>query len=303
MSDSRKSFGEDLARLRHERGVGVDELARATKIRASLLRALESGSFEFLPPPVFVVGYLQAVARHLGADPEPLVKRYRHLAGDTGPGSPPAENGVPEETPERPRRHVGVWIGAGLAVAAVAVAGAIWVAQWRGPAPALEAPAAPPPPEMAVEVPKGVAALPGQEGAIAGNSADEAGPAAAGARSPLAGAEAQGPSAPAAPSGEAVPRGETAAPTSPAPAGDLVLDFSAPCWTEIWQGDERILRRQVQAGERLSFAGAAFKITLGDAASVRASFRGHPVALPAGPGRVVKDFAIPAAGAPGGEAP
>ncbi|OYW05980.1 MAG: hypothetical protein B7X11_01420 [Acidobacteria bacterium 37-65-4] len=81
MSEGRKTFGQELNHLRTERGVTLEELASATKVRTVLLSALEEGRFDELPPAVFVEGYLKACIRFLGADPKPWLERYRNLAG------------------------------------------------------------------------------------------------------------------------------------------------------------------------------------------------------------------------------
>ena len=85
MRESKAEFGKDLAALRTGKGVSLEDLASAIKVRLGLLKALEEGRFEALPPPVFVEGYLKAYAHHLGVEPAPLVARYRGFAPVTTP--------------------------------------------------------------------------------------------------------------------------------------------------------------------------------------------------------------------------
>jgi cytoskeleton protein RodZ len=296
MNEARKSFGEELTRLRREKGVGLEELARATKIRVSLLSALEAGRFESLPPPVFVVGYLQAVATRLGTDPEPLVQRFRRLADMQAQDAPGLEEGAPQDEKRPPRRPKGAWIGGGLAAAALLAAGVFWALRWSPQAPVLDAPLVRPLPGFSGQAPK----IEPEAPSAAESPSEHEG-------SPSIAPETRATPGPAAPAktGEGRERGHQApeaAAAMSAPGHGLVLEFSAPCWTEIWRGDERLVHREVQAGERLAFAGSSFRATFGDASSVRASFEGRPLALPSGPGRVVKDLAIPGRAGDEGEA-
>jgi hypothetical protein len=61
--------GAVLRRVREARGLSVAELAESTRIRAQILEALETETFEHLPERVFVRGFVMAVARELGIDP------------------------------------------------------------------------------------------------------------------------------------------------------------------------------------------------------------------------------------------
>ena len=98
------------------------------------------------------------------------------------------------------------------------------------------------------------------------------------------------------------PATSTPAPSKPAaPAGDLLLTASGPCWCEVWADGKRVLYRMVTTGERLGFAGSAFKASVGNAGAVEMVYKGQRVPLPREQGVVVKDLAIP--GPPGGTAP
>ena len=67
------TIGAVLAERRRERGLSIEQVASATRIRAEHLRALESDEPERLPAPVYAKGYLRTYALYLGLDPEPLV--------------------------------------------------------------------------------------------------------------------------------------------------------------------------------------------------------------------------------------
>ena len=70
------SVGEDLARAREARGMSVEDVSSATRIRAGLIRAIEADDFGPCGGAVYARGHLRAIARVIGIDPEPLVRDY-----------------------------------------------------------------------------------------------------------------------------------------------------------------------------------------------------------------------------------
>jgi cytoskeletal protein RodZ len=65
----REHVGSYLRRQREARGMTLAQLSRATKIKEASLALLEEARFEALPARVFVVGWVGAVAKVVGADP------------------------------------------------------------------------------------------------------------------------------------------------------------------------------------------------------------------------------------------
>ena len=70
------AIGVDLREARQRRGFSLDQVARATKISVTILRAIEADRFDDLPQSVFLRGFLRAYAREVGLDPEAIVSRY-----------------------------------------------------------------------------------------------------------------------------------------------------------------------------------------------------------------------------------
>src|SRR5829696_5670995 len=60
-------IGRTLRLTREKRGLSLQQVEEATKIRARYLRDLENGNFEVLPA-VFMLGSLKTYAEHLGLD-------------------------------------------------------------------------------------------------------------------------------------------------------------------------------------------------------------------------------------------
>ncbi len=70
------SLGADLKRERELRGVTLEEIARETKIRASLLGYIEDDRFDRLPAGVFRRSFVRSYARYLGIDEDKPVREY-----------------------------------------------------------------------------------------------------------------------------------------------------------------------------------------------------------------------------------
>jgi len=69
-------LGADLKRERELRGVTLEEIARETKIRASLLGYIEDDRFDRLPAGVFRQSFVRSYARYLGIDEDKPVQEY-----------------------------------------------------------------------------------------------------------------------------------------------------------------------------------------------------------------------------------
>jgi cytoskeleton protein RodZ len=70
-------IGGDLRRARLARNQSIEDIARATKINSSNIRAIENDAFDKLPGGLFTRGFLRAFAREVGLDPDEIVARYR----------------------------------------------------------------------------------------------------------------------------------------------------------------------------------------------------------------------------------
>ena len=68
------SLGAELKRERELRGVTLEEIARETKIRASLLGYIEDDRFDRLPAGVFRQSFVRSYARYLGIDEDESVR-------------------------------------------------------------------------------------------------------------------------------------------------------------------------------------------------------------------------------------
>ncbi|HEX6489594.1 MAG TPA: helix-turn-helix domain-containing protein [Candidatus Dormibacteraeota bacterium] len=69
--------GSLLKEAREARGLSLEEVAAATRVRVPYLEALEHDEVHRLPAPVYARGYLRAYASLLELEPEPLVASLR----------------------------------------------------------------------------------------------------------------------------------------------------------------------------------------------------------------------------------
>jgi len=68
--------GERLREARVARGLEIDDVAEATKLRASLIAAMEVDNFDACGGDVYARGHLRTVCALLGLDPEVIVGQY-----------------------------------------------------------------------------------------------------------------------------------------------------------------------------------------------------------------------------------
>jgi len=129
------SFGKELRRERELRGIGLREVAEATKVNIRYLEAMERDDFEHLPGGVFNRGFVRAYAQFIGIDPDAMVNAYLmeeqaqtgHRASDSESLLRGRRSGkvVPDEgravAEDRPSRPILRWSLVGLLVIVVVV--------------------------------------------------------------------------------------------------------------------------------------------------------------------------------------
>jgi cytoskeletal protein RodZ len=117
------SIGEDLAQARDRAGLTVAEVSQRTCIRQTLIRGIEHDDYCGCGGDFYARGHIRAIARAVGADPEPLIAEYD--AAHRPPQPVTADLGQPVR-PVRPvrigGRHRPNW-AAVLGLALLAVAG------------------------------------------------------------------------------------------------------------------------------------------------------------------------------------
>jgi cytoskeleton protein RodZ len=237
-------------------GCSREEMARRLNLRLSQVTALEEDRYQALPGDTFTVGYLRSYARALKLDETTLLKRYRALRASAPAPSAPAEprrRPVSLDTQGHPR-HWGV-------AAALVVVVALWGWQRQAAEVGEVLPLTPDADAISLALPGGL---------------DQAMPFGV---NPLDSVELLPASPIAEPVVAAATRGvEPQAEAAPA-ADRLNLHFSADCWVEIKDRDNKVLVAMLKrADEQLQIEGRGpFKVLLGFAPGVEMAYNGQPV--------------------------
>lgn len=96
------TLGQYLRQLREERGFSLEQLAQATRINPTYLRALENDEPALLPSAVQGRGYLRLIASTFNINPQPLLAAFPYkelvLSSPATEENPVVEEAQPERT-------------------------------------------------------------------------------------------------------------------------------------------------------------------------------------------------------------
>ncbi len=311
---NRVNPGETLRQARESNGWSLAEVALKLNLTTTSLSNLEAGAFDKLPGHTFARGYIRAYAKLLGMDQAVLVQQFDQSTGTDSQGSSVHSLGRIEE-PVRVS-HTILRIVSLLLLVAVIGGGFVW---WQdqtsmrtkdliGLAPEhVEVEGADGTTQIhPLDEPEDQAVVEGQtEGSTAlalpqAETPAEA-PAEAQATAPAAPATPVAPAAPAhnaapvtpaapAPAAPVVPAPVVTAPVAPvAPApvatapvagqGQVQVQFTADCWTQVTDGGGKVLFSGLKRkGDSLAVNGKPpFAVRLGFARGAQVSYNGQPV--------------------------
>ncbi|WP_408599844.1 RodZ domain-containing protein [Pseudomonas sp. PLMAX] len=301
---NRVNPGETLRQARESNGWSLAEVALKLNLTVSSLSNLEAGAFDKLPGHTFARGYIRTYAKLLGMDQAVLVQQFDQSTGTDSKGSNVHSLGRIEE-PVRVS-HTILRIVSLLLLVAVVGGGFAW---WQDQTSQRTKDVVSLTPEH-VEVegadgttqihpldePEDQAVAEGQTDnatALALPQAETATPAPAETPAPVAPAAApvvatpatSAPAAPvaAAPAAPAVPAPTAAAPAPAAPAvagqGQVQLQFTADCWTQVTDGAGKVLLSGLKRkGDSVSVSGKPpFSVRLGYARGAQVSYNGQAV--------------------------
>lgn len=92
------NIGETLARARGEAGLTVTQVSARTRIRETVIRAIERDDFTMCGGNFYARGHIRGIARTIGLDPEPLIHAYDETHGGA-PQAVPATQAFEPSTP------------------------------------------------------------------------------------------------------------------------------------------------------------------------------------------------------------
>lgn len=131
MADDVRPLGAALAAAREQRGLSVEDVAAATRIRATIVRSIEADDFAVCGGAVYARGHLRSIAQVVGADPKPLVEEFDRRFHRPVPAltTSTLQSFDPPRDAGRSGRQSPSWASVALGVLAVAalLLGASWL--------------------------------------------------------------------------------------------------------------------------------------------------------------------------------
>lgn len=285
--------GAQLAAMRQQRGMSVEDISARLKIPVGKLKALESGHWESLPEMPFIQGVIRSYTRMLGADPLPLIEALRPF-GRRVPidDVPPPSAGGPS-IPRSPAQFRSPTASGGSAsrwvwlVGVIVVVGASgwWFHSHRESQPAVvtlggaSGPAADVASEPTAQAGTGASA-------VEGSSAEASGVTAYPAQPPVE-ASSSAPAQPVVSEAATVAAAPATASSAATPAiagqqATLHVVLSGDSWIEVRGGDGKVaISRVLKAGDTQDITAVApLKIVIGNVAGVQTlQLNGAPVEL------------------------
>jgi len=314
---SNLGIGERLKNARQARGLSLEDIEAATRIRRRYLEALEDEAFDHLPAPVYVKGFLGGYATYLGFSSDEIQAMYHDLDTLVHQGETPVDVRITPVTPRSRVRRTALILS--LIVMVAAYFSYVAYIQFRqfAATPAGQVPAAAPgsvsasapaagtpaPPNQAVPPPTvsgtGAAAVPST---LSGSAADTAPPAVSGSAAAggpsTASASGQMPPAPVFTVSASAPSTVSAdapTPTVPAPppmvvAGPVVVtvDASDRSWVRAVADGVTVFEGFLSAGDHQVWqANHQLSLRVGNASAVTVTVDGQSVGRLGNPGDVV----------------
>jgi len=111
------TLGADLQHARELAGLSLDDLSARTKIRKTLLEAIERDDYRPIPGGLLARGYLRAYAKEVGLSAEPVASRYQTEFGVAAPVVAEKPRMDADALSRPPRSHRAMVVIALLAIA------------------------------------------------------------------------------------------------------------------------------------------------------------------------------------------
>ncbi|MCG8295838.1 RodZ domain-containing protein [Pseudomonas entomophila] len=316
---TRQNPGDVLRQAREKRDWSQAEVARKLNLTVSSLNNLENGAFDKLPGHTFARGYIRAYAKLMDMDQAPLVEAFDQITGTHAKGSEVHALGRIEEPVRLSHNILRVvsllllvavvggsflwWQDntslrgkdlAKIALEHVEVESADGTTQIHpldepedqavseGQQP--ESEALPLEPAASEQSPASSAEAPAAAVATPAPVAPAAAP-----QAPVVAAAPTAPAAPAASVTPAAPVAAAPAPVAPAPvveaapapagSGNVHIQFTADCWTQVTDGNGKVLFSAIKRkGDNLELTGKPpFAVRLGFARGAQVSYNGQAV--------------------------
>jgi cytoskeleton protein RodZ len=131
VADEVRPLGAALAAARCDRGLSVEDVSAATRIRPAIVRSIEADEFDACGGAAYARGHLRSIAQFVGTDPRPLVEEFDRRFHQPVPALRTASLGSfePPRDAGRSGRQSPPWasVAAGVLVVVVLFLGASWI--------------------------------------------------------------------------------------------------------------------------------------------------------------------------------
>ncbi|MFZ0322531.1 MAG: RodZ domain-containing protein [Actinomycetes bacterium] len=128
MSDEQRTIGQQLADARREAGLSVEEVSETTRLRGTVIRAIEADDFAPAGGDIYARGHIRAMAAAAGIDAAPLIATFD---AERAPSAPTVTEVFEHETSGRIDRRGPNW-SAVMAAALVTALVLVGVQIYRG---------------------------------------------------------------------------------------------------------------------------------------------------------------------------
>ena len=81
------SIGAEVTAARHEASLSLAEVSERTRVRSSVIEAIEADDFSHCGGDVYARGHLRAIATAVGVDGQPWVDEYDRTYGTPAPSA------------------------------------------------------------------------------------------------------------------------------------------------------------------------------------------------------------------------
>jgi cytoskeleton protein RodZ len=125
--DEKETLGKFLKNQRESKKISLREVAKNTRVREYILKAIEEDQHDLLPPATYVKGFLLSYAKYLRLDPNDVLLRYERVSKgepvihpSTQPLKPKQK--IPPTPPSKSKQKIlwntkQTWVVAGVIVA------------------------------------------------------------------------------------------------------------------------------------------------------------------------------------------
>jgi cytoskeletal protein RodZ len=131
VADDVRPLGAALAAARRDRGLSVEDVSAATRIRPAIVRSIEADEFDACGGAAYARGHLRSIAQFVGTDPRPLVDEFDRRFHQPVPAlrTAPLGSFEPPRDAGRSGRQSPPWasVAAGVLVVVVLFLGASWI--------------------------------------------------------------------------------------------------------------------------------------------------------------------------------